>query len=254
MNPEDKEFARRMLESKRLTIEQVEEIRAEAGRTGRSFRELAEARSPAPPARASGWVSLSETPLTPRGLIWKALAELKNGTRFPPLYAALLGASFLIFAGLLIATVVKLRERSAKDDDLALETERSRAETERLSSEARRGYERTVVSSRETAAKEQLQKARAAMKIVEDKLRAGPPDSAVALLLDEAFVGYNMYLDVLPDDVDVRLERARTHELRRNYDKAIVDLERVIDLRRDLAPGLQDKVIQLRLLLPKSPR
>ena len=44
MTPEDKALARRAIEEKKLTIEQVQEIRAEVDRTGRSFQDVAAAR------------------------------------------------------------------------------------------------------------------------------------------------------------------------------------------------------------------
>jgi hypothetical protein len=63
-----------------------------------------------------------------------------------------------------------------------------------------------------------------------------------------------MYLDVNPDDAAVRIERAKTHELRRNYDLAIADLERVIQLQPASAKMFQDKIAQLRLFLARSPK
>jgi hypothetical protein len=59
---------------------------------------------------------------------------------------------------------------------------------------------------------------------------------------------------VNPDDAAVRIERARTHELRRNYDLAIADLERVIQLQPASAKMFQDKIAQLRLFLARTPK
>jgi hypothetical protein len=81
---------------------------------------------------------------------------------------------------------------------------------------------------------------------------SGTPEYTQAL--NEAFIGYNTYLDVLPDDVDVRIERAKTHELRRNYDLAIIDLERAATLKPAQAPALKDLVSQLRLLIARTPK
>jgi len=85
-------------------------------------------------------------------------------------------------------------------------------------------------------------------------LKAGTASPDLAQALNEAFVGYNAYLDVLPDDADVRIERARTHQLRRNFDLAIADLERAAELKPDRAPALRDQVAQLRLLLARTPK
>jgi uncharacterized protein YciI len=83
-------------------------------------------------------------------------------------------------------------------------------------------------------------------------VEAGSPEAVLAL--NEAFVGYNGYLEVLPDDADVRIERARTHQMRRNYDLAITDLERAAELKPERAQALKDQVSQLRLLLARTPK
>ena len=221
MREQDKVFARWALKRKRLTIEQVEEIRAESGRTGRSFRDVA----------------------VGRGLLSAPDFQPPPPVKIPP-----------VFAGLLAATMIKMGERTKKDDDLALETERSLAEADRKGAEASRGYKRSLVSAHEAAAREHLAKARAAMVRVDKMLASAASAMEISLALNEAFVGYNMYLEEIPDDAPVRVERARTHELRRNYDKAIADLERAIELDRRLEPTLKDRIIQLRLLLPRKPQ
>lgn len=229
MNEQDKAAARSALEEKRLTIEQVEEIRAEVDRSGRSFQEIARSRG------------LLPAPAAPR-------------PKIPILYQALLGASALIFAGLLIATLSRMRERTRKDEELALETGRSNTESERKAADARRGYNQSLVSARETAASEHLAKARAAMARVDQMLGSGtlPPEIVVAM--NEAFVGYNMYLKVFPDDAAVCVERARTHELRRNYDLAIADLEHAMWLQPALAPALRPRIERFKVFLPRKPQ
>lgn len=230
MNDQDKALARWALERKRLSIEQVEEIRAEADRTGRRFREIAVAR---------GLLSAGD---------FRAAAPI----RIPPLYLALLSGSLLIFAGLLTATLFKMRERTHRDEELALETERSNAEADRKGFEAGHGYQRSVVNAKEAAAKEHLARARAAMARVDRMSPTGGFPTELGLALNEAFVGYNMYLAQNPDDAAVRIERARTHELRRNYDLAISDLEAAAKLRPELEPAVRDRIAQLRLLLPRK--
>src|SRR5688572_8133169 len=126
MNEQDKAAARQALERKQLTIEQVEAIRAEVDRTGRPFREVAVSKG------------LLASPKPGPSPVQRAIAELIKTLRISPLYLGLLAASFLIFAGLLIATLFKLQERSRKDEELVMETVRSNAEADRKGAEARR--------------------------------------------------------------------------------------------------------------------
>ena len=255
MNEQDKAFARTALEEKALTIEQVQEIRAEVDRSGRSFEDCARARGYLRPATA---VPSTPPPAPPRPAPVLARAPVSAPAPavkkpIPTLYVVLLGCTLLIVLGVPV-TILRLVERSRKDDDLALETERSRVEAERQASDASRNYKRAVVSGNEAVAREHLLKARDAMGRVEKMLLSGrlPPELPAAL--NEAFVGYNMYLKEIPDDVEVRIERARTHELRRNYDLAVADLERVVDLRRDLEPTLRERITKLRALVARKPQ
>jgi hypothetical protein len=227
MNEHDKAFARRMLKERRLSIDQVELIKADVDRGGRPFRDVAIGR---------GLLSAADfipKPKEPMGYV----------------YIFLLASSALIFGALLILTIHRANERSQHDEELAVATSKNMSEAERKASEARVGYQRTIVNERESRAREGLRKARAAMARVTDP---GTPESTQAL--NEAFIGYNAYLEVLPDDVDVRIERAKTHELRRNYDLAITDLERAAALKPEQAPALKDRVAQLRLLLARTPK
>lgn len=235
MNAADKLVARRALEQGRLTVEQVEALRAECDRTGRPFEAVAVER---------GLLAAGELrPAVPR-----------KAPRMPPAYAAMLGASLVIFAGLLVASLLKMRERTRQDEALALETEESRAQADRSGAQAGLTYQRAQVATRLARAQEHLQKARAAMGRVDRLTPSGGSPAEIAAALGEAFVGFNMYLEEMPDDAGVRLERARTHELRRNYDLAIRDLERAGELRPDLKPALLDRIAQLRLLLPRKPQ
>ena len=231
MNESDKVLARRALEKKRLTIGQVEQLLAEAGRSGRSFRDVALGR---------GLLSAQDFEAAP------------PPKPMPTPYLLLLFASLMIFMGLLLATTWHLQERSKRDVELAVGQSRNMTEADRLSSEARRGYERSIIAEREAKARQALAKARTAMAKVATAPSIATPEATQAL--NEAFVGYNAYLDVLPDDADVRLERAKTHEMRRNYDLAIADLERAAQLKPDQAKPLNDRIAQLRLLLARNPR
>lgn len=250
MNDQEKAYLRRALEEKLLTIEQVDELRKEIERTGRPLMEVVSSGTrmgllSTPPAPA-----VPPAPATPPSSA-KRPGHFAKAAKIPPLYAALLAASCLIFSGLLIATVVKMRANTAKDRELAIEQSKNMTETERLSAEARVGYQRSIIEARESKAKQSLAKAREAMARAGDRPTSNPE---VVLALNEAFVGYNGYLDVLPDDADVRIERAKTHQMRRNYDLAIADLERAAQLKPERAQALKDQVSQLRLLLARNPK
>jgi hypothetical protein len=246
MNEQDKAAARKALESKRLTIEQVQELRAEVERTGRPFLDIAVERGLLKPEPAPALPPPPPAPKAPAPAPVQAAPARKP---IPALYVILLGCTLLIVLGVPVS-VLRLFENSKKEDELALETERSRAEAERQASDASRGYKRAVVSGNEAVAREHLTKARAAMSRAE---KLGESLER-AQALNEAFVGYNMYLQEMPDDVDIRIERAGTHQARRNYDLAIADLERAIELRRDLEPALRDRITQLRLFLARKPQ
>jgi len=238
MNDQDKAFARRAIEEKKLTIEQVEVIRAEVDRTGRSFQEVATARgllkAPAPKA--------PPPPAAPRT------------PPIPMLYQALLAASVVIFAGLLFATVTRMRERTRKDDDLAIESEKNNADSDRKAGDARRGYNQSLVAAKESDAVQQLARARAAMTRVDAMMSSGtlPPELTIAL--NEAFVAYNAYLRVFPNDAAVCVERARTHEMRRNYDLAIADWEHAVTLQPNLEPALRDRIAKAKQMLARKPQ
>jgi hypothetical protein len=232
MREQDKVLARWALQRKRLSIEQVEQIRAEGERSGRSFKDVA----------------------LGRGLLSADDFKPPPPKRIPPVYFVLLVCSLVIFGSLLFATLYNLKERSRKDEDRALETERSNLEAHRKGAEAGRGYQRSLVSAKESAAREHLAKARTAMARVDQILREGGFPNEIGLRLNEAFVGYNMYLAEMTQDSAVFVERARTHELRRNFDLAIADLEYAARLQPELEPAVRDKVVQLRLLLPRKPQ
>jgi hypothetical protein len=237
MNEEDKAIARRAIEENRLTIEQVEEIRAVVDRTGRSFQDVAADRGllalrassplPAPPDPPGRKVSL--------------------------FYELLILATLLIVLGVPVS-IWRLIQTSKKDADLAIESDRSNAESDHKAANARRGYYQSLVTARESEAAQQLAKARAAMTRVDSMLSSGtlPPELTVAL--NEAFVAYNMYLRVFPDDAAVCVERARTHEMRRNYDLAVSDLEHALSIQPALEPALRDRIAKAKQMLARKPQ
>jgi hypothetical protein len=218
-----------MLKEKRLSIDQVELIKSTVDRGGGSFRDIA----------------------IGRGLLSAADFTPKPKQPMDPVYIILLAVSAMIFVALLVMTIHRAEERSRHDEELAVASSKNMTETERKSAEARVGYQRSLVASREGRAREALKQARDAMARATSSTVGSPEQTQD---LNQAFVGYNAYLDVLPDDADVRLERANTHQMRRNYDLAIADLERVALLKPDLAPELKGRVAQLRLLLARTPK
>ena len=237
MNEEDKVFARRAIEEKKLTIEQVEEIRAEVDRTGRSFQDVAASRGLLAP-RVDSAVPGPPTPRRPK---------------IPLLYELLILATLLIVLGVPIS-FLRLFQSTKKDADLAVESDRSASESERQAADARRGYNQSLVAAKETEAQQQLVKARAAMARVDTMLGSGtlPPELTVSL--NEAFVAYNAYLRVFPDDAVVCVERAKTHEMRRNYDLAIADLQHAISLQPALEPALRDRISKAKQMLARTPK
>src|SRR5204863_5392643 len=100
MKEADKALARRALKQNRLTIDQVEQVRAEVDRTGRSFREIC----------------------VGRGLLSAADFPDSSSKSIPPVYFVMLACSLIIFGGLLFSSWYQLHERSKKDDDLAVAT------------------------------------------------------------------------------------------------------------------------------------
>ncbi len=155
-------------------------------------------------------------------------------------------ASAVIFCFLLGLTIVELRQRHDRELDRALESAHARRSADQESLRVVRDYERGALAVRQDAARAQLARGRAAWKLADERLRTAPGEPDLILRLNEAFQGYSRYLDVFPDDCDVLLERARVHELRRNPDLALKDLERAAALKPSLAPGLQETLTRLR--------
>src|SRR5262245_48791449 len=166
MNDEDKAAARRAIEEKKLTIEQVQEIREEVDRTGRSFPDVAASR---------GW-------LAPRVPSAVPGPPERPRPKVPLLYELLILATLLIVLGVPMS-FLRLATSSKKDADLAYETDKSNMDSDRKAADARRGYNQALVAARESEAQQNLEKARAAMARVEKMLSSGtlPPELTVAL-------------------------------------------------------------------------
>lgn len=164
----------------------------------------------------------------------------------PKRWFLLILASALIFSFLLVLTVIELRQRSERELDRAMESAHARSAADQESLRVVRDYERRALAVRHDAARDRLARGRAAWKLADERLRNAPGEPDLIRHLNEAFQGYSRYLDVFPDDCDVLLERARVHELRRNPDLALKDLERAAALNPALAPGLQETLGRLR--------
>src|SRR6185503_10880040 len=134
MNEQDKAAARRAIEEKKLTIEQVEEIRAEVDRTGRSFQDVAAARGLLAPRATVPAPAPTPTPAPPP----------RPRQKIPLLYELLILATLLIVLGVPVS-FLRLTEKSKKDGDLAVESDRRNAESDRHAVEARRGYNQSLV-------------------------------------------------------------------------------------------------------------
>ena len=234
MTPEDKRAAREALQQGRLSVEQVQELLADAGRTGRPFDELARerglpsAKAPAPPPPA---------PSPPAS---------RN-----PVYPALLGASLLIFTGLLVATIIYRLDRSRRDRQLDLDSAQAHVDTERAALEAKRAYDRRRLAQREADAREGLESARQTRAWIHDRIGKDPGDPTLHDRAVEATISLNQYLDSFPDDAPALVLRSRAWELRRNYDVALRDLERALALKPELAPELRVRLDLLRKLNTK---
>jgi tetratricopeptide (TPR) repeat protein len=240
VTPEDRVAARRALEERKLSIEQVEAILASCAKSGRSFEGEAALR---------GWLGRPDAPPRPEGSARPAEPRRALPAWFFP---ALLGLAFLIFSGLLLASLSSLRERSQRDEELQEETARSRVEAERLSRLARADYERKSLEERHRQAAEALGQARLALAQAEARAPV-PGDPERRRLLVEATLGFTKYLDDRPDDPQARIDRSRAYELRGNFDKAVEDLEFALALRKDLEPAHRDRLAQLRRLTRRSP-
>jgi hypothetical protein len=166
---------------------------------------------------------------------------------------ALLAASLLIFAGLLIASLSRLGERSRHDDDLAILSEQMRAEGDLQARRARDAYAKRSEGEREERALKSLGEARASLARAE----AAPVDDRKTeshdLLLADAQRRYSLYLELRRDDAEVLLERARVRELLRSFEQAASDVERALELRPDRAAELEPRILILRAQSPRPP-
>ena len=172
MTPDDRRIAREALEQGRLSIAQVEAIKADVESSGRPFLDA---------ARARGF--LVEPLPAPRAF-----------------QALIVGAAVLLivlFAYTIRRGIVDLGSEAGDID----ETAHFRIDTEGRSYQARKDYEKAVVARDEAQAKSALEKGRAALKAAQS--------DADLDRLNEAVEGLTLWLDRHPDDVDALLDRAK---------------------------------------------
>ncbi len=248
MTPEDKAAAREALRRGRLSIEEVEALLAEASKTGRPFAELARAREiilAGPPPSPSP----SAAPLPhPRSPVPDSRFPIP-ASRFPiPLYPALLGASALIFLGLLVATIVYRLDRSRKDRELEVESARAQAESERQAREAGLAYHQRRLAEREAEARAAGDRGRQALAWIEERIGTDPTDPTIYDRAVQATLDLNLFLRDFPDDPDALVLRSRSWELRRNYAEALGDLERALRIKPALEPAVRVRLGILRKL------
>jgi tetratricopeptide (TPR) repeat protein len=163
-----------------------------------------------------------------------------------PTFTILTALSAFIVCILAALTWVGFRSRGSQDLDLAVESGKARAQADRDSVKVIRDYEQQASTRRRETAQANLAKARTAWSKAQDRLRQAPGEPDLVPLLNEAFQGYSRYLDALPDDAEVRVERAAVHEIRRNPDRAIEDLLKASELKPSLAPDLAERIARLR--------
>ena len=228
MTPDDRSLAREALLHKKLSIDQVTAIQKDCEASGSSFAQAA----------------------LRRGLLAQEDVDTLLGASAPPapaIFSRLLVATLAILVLLVVAGIVRLVRWYEKDRELAELSIRSNAAAERQAQEARRAWEREQLQKAESESKATLEKARGLMKFAEERLREAPGEPQLNLQLVEATGLFNSYLNAHPDDADILVERSRTYELRRALERALADLDRAIELRKDLAPKLDGKLQELRL-------
>ena len=234
MTPEDRKLARKLMISNRLTIEQVTQLKEECEATGRPFGRLVVER---------GYLRESEAPRPkPR----------------PPgaghVFAWLLGGSAVVLVGLLIVSAFFIKAEWGEDEDAAAEASRFRAETERKAIQVRQAYARKRAAEREDRARMAVMKARQIMAFVEERVKEAPAEPDVYLRLVEATIEFNTYLEVHTGAALVYVERSRAWELRRDYARAISDLEKAMALKKSIEPDVRNQIQELRIRLVRPNR
>lgn len=237
MTPEDRRLARDLITRGKLTVEQVTQVRGECEKSGRPFAKIAVER---------GLIDASEAAAPPRRGPGALPPRSRPARRLRPA-AVLIGSVGVLLALLLLGLSLQiLRLDWGDDEDVAERTGRFRAETDRRAAEVRREVEARLIRERRARAALELEGARTHMAFVEERLResTAPPDLTPRLV--DASLGFTAWLDAHPNDALVLVERARAYELRKNFKKALRDLERAVELRPGLAADQAERLEALR--------
>jgi hypothetical protein len=234
MTPDDRTLAREAIIRRRLTIEQVTELQKECESTGRSFGQAAIARKLLGPEEVASILGAGAGPAG-------------GPPPAPAVFHGLLLGTLGILGLLLIVSVLHLIQRHEKDRRLAEESIIEHAKAEQQARDAGLAYQRSRVANREVDARKSLEEARRIMSFSEERLREAPAEPQLHPQLVQATIAFNGYLEVHPDDAAVLVERSRAYELRRDFERALADLDRAIEVQKDLAPKLDPKLQELRL-------
>lgn len=241
MTPEDRALARDLLIQNRLTIEQVTELQKECDATGRGFRDVALAKGLLKPEKAAP--APAPAPPRPTG----PRQSLGESGPIPPLFQRLLVATLGLLVLLIIIGILQYNKRSARDQQLAEESIRAMADADRRAKDVRIAYEREQLQKQEKEFLAALAKARDLMKAAEERVKTAPGDPQLYLQLVEATNQFTVYLAGRDTDAAVYVERSRAYELRRDFERALKDVDRAIQLDKELAPKLDPRLNELRL-------
>lgn len=245
MTPEDRALARDLLLKNALTIEQVTELQQECDRTGRSFSQVAAARGLLKPAPAAA--PPAPAPPPPPMPAPAVIRSPEDARLFQRLMIGTI--SFLLL--LIVVSVLRYAKRQERDRQLAEESVRSDVEADQRAKAVAIEYSRAQLARKEQESRAALDRARGLMKLAEDRLKTDPSDPQIHLQVVEATVQFNGYLAAKDGDAEVLLERSRAYEIRRDFERAIADVDRAIELKKELAPAVDARLQQLRLQLAR---
>jgi tetratricopeptide (TPR) repeat protein len=234
VTPDDRTLAREALIRRRLTIEQVTELQKECDSSGRSFGQAAIARRLLGPEEVASMLGSRPGPA-------------ERPAPVPAVFQRLLLGTLGILGLLLVVSLFHMIQREEKDRRLAEESIIERAKAEQQARDAALAYQRSRVANREVDARKSLDEARRIMAFAEERLREAPAEPQLHPQLVQATIGFNGYLEVHPDDAPVLVERSRAYELRRDFERALADLDRALEVEKELAPKLDPKLQELRL-------
>lgn len=162
------------------------------------------------------------------------------------LHVLLALSALLLVAGLVYSVRGALVDWG--DDPRHLEEgEAAARDADKAAGRAQRDFHARRGQEAETSARAGLAPARELLAACETK-PATDPD--VQRDLVKAALAFSRWLELRPDDVDILQLRARAWELRRFGDKAAADFQRLIELKPELAPELQERLARAKAGYP----